>query len=80
MQAFSRRAALYELIRDYGQAALDLQRLVSLLTRKLEDRIYQLASSDRMKYINELKQAQIKLSQMEEASRKEIPLNMYLIL
>nr|XP_027123846.1 dnaJ homolog subfamily C member 7-like [Coffea arabica] len=80
LKAFSRRAALYELIRDYGQAALDLQRLVSLLTRKLEDRIYQLASSDRMKYINELKQAQIKLSQMEEASRKEIPLNMYLIL
>ncbi|XP_027079998.2 uncharacterized protein [Coffea arabica] len=80
VKAFSRRAALYELIRDYGQAALDLQRLVSLLTRKLEDRIYQLASSDRMKYINELKQAQIKLSQMEEASRKEIPLNMYLIL
>lgn len=80
LKAFSRRAALYESIRDYGQAAVDLQRLVSLLTRKLEDRTNHLASSDRIKYVHELKQTQLKLSQMEEASREEIPLNMYLIL
>lgn len=65
MQAKSKRASLYEMIRDYGQAAKDLQRLVCLL--KAQD-------------LNELKQTQIQLSNVEVESRKGIPLNAYLIL
>lgn len=80
LQAFSRRAALFEMIRDYGQAAIDLQRVVSLFTKKLEDKNSPSLSSDKTNYSNELKQAQVKLSQMDEADRKEMPLNMYLIL
>ncbi|CAI9106177.1 OLC1v1005260C2 [Oldenlandia corymbosa var. corymbosa] len=80
LKAFSRRAALFEMIRDYHQAAADLQRLVSLLMKKLEDKGNQLASSDRIRYSNELEQTELKLSQMEEADRNEIPLNVYLIL
>lgn len=75
LKPYSRRAALFEMIRDYKQAAQDLHYLVPLLTQKIED-----SSSDRMKYINELKQAHLKLSLMEEAARKEVDLNVYLIL
>ncbi|XP_076939030.1 uncharacterized protein LOC143607474 [Bidens hawaiensis] len=65
LKAKSKRASLYEMIRDYGQAAKDLQRLVSLL--KTQD-------------LNELKQTQIQLSNVEAESRKGITLNAYLIL
>uniref|UniRef100_A0A5B7BJ91 J domain-containing protein n=1 Tax=Davidia involucrata TaxID=16924 RepID=A0A5B7BJ91_DAVIN len=78
-QAISRRATLYEMIRDYGQAAIDLQRLVFLLTKQVEEKASYSGASDRMSCVNELRQAQLRLSVMEEA-RKEIPLNMYLIL
>lgn len=80
LQAFSRRAALFEMIRDYGQAASDLERIISLLTKKLEDKNNASLSSDKINYSNELKQTQSNLSQIEEAARKEVPLNMYLIL
>ncbi|CAK9187686.1 unnamed protein product [Ilex paraguariensis] len=80
LKAISRRATLFEMIRDYGQAALDLRRLVSLLTKQVEEKANQSGQSDKMNWINELKQTQVKLSVMEEESRKEITLNMYLIL
>lgn len=77
LQALSRRAGLYEMIRDYDQAASDLRRLVSLLSKGVEDNTI----SDRsINYTNDLKQYRIRLSEVEEEARKEIPLDMYLIL
>lgn len=80
LQAISRRATLFEMIRDFGQAAVDLQRLVSVLKKQVEEKGNHYGGSDRMSRVNELKQTQQRLSVMEEEARKEIPLNMYLIL
>lgn len=80
LQAFSRRATLFEMIRDYGQAASDLEQVISLLTKKLEDKNNASLSSDKINNSNELKRTQLNLSQIEEAARKEVHLNMYLIL
>ncbi|KAM0008904.1 putative DnaJ domain, tetratricopeptide-like helical domain superfamily [Helianthus debilis subsp. tardiflorus] len=79
LKAISRRASLYEMIRDYGQAAKDLQRLVSLLTTQVEKGAVS-GALDNLSCINELKQTQIQLSNVEMESRKGIPLNAYLIL
>ncbi|XP_011090144.1 uncharacterized protein LOC105170911 [Sesamum indicum] len=79
-KALSRRASLYEMIRDYGQAVADLQKLVSLLTKEVDKKMNQSGPSDKMDCVTELRQARMKLSEMEEACRNEIPLNMYLIL
>lgn len=76
-KAFSRRAMLHEMIRDYGQASIDLQNFVSLLTNVVDKKTNQSGQPEK---INELRQAQHKLSEMEEAARKETPLNMYIIL
>ncbi|XP_043806236.1 uncharacterized protein LOC110599645 isoform X4 [Manihot esculenta] len=81
LKALSRRSTLYEMIRDYGQAATDLHRLVALLTKQLEEKTNQFGSSDRMGNLpNDLRQARMRLSTVEEESRKEVPLDMYLIL
>ncbi|XP_057456752.1 uncharacterized protein LOC130747748 isoform X2 [Lotus japonicus] len=81
LKALSRRASLYEMIRYYDQAANDLRRLVSLLNKGMEDNASQLGISDRSSsYTNDLKQYRIRLSEIEEEARKEIPLDMYLIL
>lgn len=79
-KAISRRATLFEMIRDFGQASTDLHRLESLLKRHVEDKVNQSGASDRMSRLNELKQTQQRLYIMEEKARKDIPLNMYLIL
>ncbi|KAJ8551339.1 hypothetical protein K7X08_000709 [Anisodus acutangulus] len=79
-KALSRRASLFEMIRDYGRAASDLQRLVSLLTRHMENKVGGSASHNKMNFVNEIRQTQQKLTAMEEEARKEIPLNFYLIL
>ncbi|KAK4708960.1 hypothetical protein R3W88_029885 [Solanum pinnatisectum] len=79
-KALSRRASLFEMIRDYGQAASDLQRLVSLMTRHMENKVSGSGSHNKMSSVNEIRQTQQKLSAMEEEDRKEIPLNFYLIL
>ncbi|KAK4356500.1 hypothetical protein RND71_025471 [Anisodus tanguticus] len=79
-KALSRRASFFEMIRDYGRAASDLQRLVSLLTRHMENKVGGSASHNKMNLVNEIRQTQQKLSAMEEEARKEIPLNFYLIL
>ncbi|KAL2557266.1 Heat shock protein DnaJ with tetratricopeptide repeat [Forsythia ovata] len=80
LKAISRRANLFEMIRDYGQAAADLQRLVSFLVNQVESKIDQSGPSDKMSCMNELRQTRLKLIAMEDAARNEIPLNMYLIL
>ncbi|KAF5447736.1 hypothetical protein F2P56_033263 [Juglans regia] len=81
LKALSRRATLYEMIRDYGQAAKDLQRLVSLLNKQVEEKTNQSRASDRsISGANDLRQARLRLSEVEEEARKEIPLDMYHIL
>ncbi|WJZ89707.1 hypothetical protein VitviT2T_008905 [Vitis vinifera] len=81
LKAISRRATLFEMIRDYGQATSDLQRLVSLLSKQLEEKVNQPGGYDRStSFGNDLRQAQLRLSLMEEEDRKDIPLDMYLIL
>ncbi|XP_022995011.1 uncharacterized protein LOC111490693 [Cucurbita maxima] len=79
-KAISRRATLYEMIRDYGQAANDLQKFILLFSKELE-KTYQFGNSDRSSTsANDLRQARLHLAEVEEESRKEIPLDMYLIL
>lgn len=81
LQAISRRATLFEMIRDYGQAASDYRRLVSLLSKQLEEKGNQPGGYDRSTSLgNDLRQAQLRLSLMEEEDKKDIPLDMYLIL
>ncbi|KAJ9139650.1 hypothetical protein P3X46_030363 [Hevea brasiliensis] len=58
LKAISRRSTLYEMIRDYGQAASDLHRLVALLTKQVEEKTKQFGSSDRIGNLaNDLRQA-----------------------
>ncbi|KAL6503016.1 hypothetical protein OROHE_024184 [Orobanche hederae] len=79
VKAISRRAMYYEMIRDYGQAVADLQKLVPLLT-KVGKKTNHSGTSDKVDRENELRQARLKVLELEEAARNEIPLNMYLIL
>jgi len=79
-QAISRRAALFEIIRDYEQAAKDLQKLVSLLTKQAEGKAGQSAASSATNCLSDLRQSRQRLYQVEEQAKKGIPLNFYLIL
>ncbi|KAF8403744.1 hypothetical protein HHK36_011848 [Tetracentron sinense] len=80
-KAISRRATLHEMIRDYGQAARDLQRLVSLLEKQSEDNANQPGALGRSaSSLNDLRQARLRLLTVEEEAKKGIPLDMYLIL
>ncbi|XWS71203.1 hypothetical protein CRYUN_Cryun03dG0118700 [Craigia yunnanensis] len=81
LKAISRRATLYEMIRDYGQAASDIERLLSLLMKQMEVKTNQIGTSDRsMNLANDLRQARLWLSEIEEEGKKEVPLDFYLIL
>ncbi|GAV65042.1 DnaJ domain-containing protein/TPR_1 domain-containing protein/TPR_11 domain-containing protein [Cephalotus follicularis] len=81
LKAISRRATLFEMIRDYGQAADDLERLVALLSKQVEDKTNQSGEIERStKWVNDLRQARLRLSEIEEEAKKEIPLDLYLIL
>uniref|UniRef100_A0A0D3EMA0 J domain-containing protein n=1 Tax=Oryza barthii TaxID=65489 RepID=A0A0D3EMA0_9ORYZ len=78
-KAISRRAGLYELIRDYDQAGNDLRRLISLLERQLQENIYM--SSEKSDGIrSSLNRSNLKLSALERDAKKGISLNVYLIL
>lgn len=80
LKAISRRATLYEMIRDYDQAASDLRRLIALLTKQIE-KSNQSGTSDRsINLSSDLRQARTRLTAIEEEARKDIPLDMYLIL
>lgn len=82
LQAISRRATLFEKIRDYEQTAFALQKVVSLLKKQTEEKANRSVTSDRSmsSAITELRQALMRLSAMEEEARKEIPLDLYAIL
>ncbi|CAN6333300.1 unnamed protein product [Urochloa humidicola] len=76
-KAISRRATLYEMTRDFGQAANDVRKLIVLLEKKFN------VSGVSPKVFNkhsDLKQARARLSSIEDEVKKDIPLNLYLIL
>ncbi|XP_071685602.1 uncharacterized protein [Rutidosis leptorrhynchoides] len=75
-KAISRRASLYEMIRDYGLAAIDIRRLVSLLTSQIDEKSLLSGASA----VNELRKTYRWLNNVKKESRRKIPLNMYLIL
>ncbi|PKU86080.1 uncharacterized protein LOC110105734 [Dendrobium catenatum] len=80
-RAISRRATLHEMIRDYGQAATDLQKLTSLLEMRSEDKNSTSGALGRSSSnITDLKQAQMRLCTVEEEARKGGTLDMYMIL
>ncbi|KAL6145189.1 hypothetical protein ACLB2K_055877 [Fragaria x ananassa] len=80
-KAVSRRATLHEMIRDYGQAASDLQRLISVLENQSGDKAKepnsQGSSTGRTQ---ELRNAYRHMPLMEEEAKKGIPFNFYIIL
>ncbi|XP_074321258.1 uncharacterized protein LOC141657812 [Silene latifolia] len=80
LKAISRRATLFELIRDYDQAAKDLQMFVSLLTKQIEEKSNPQGASAPAGAVADLRQARQRLYQMEEQAKRGIPLNFYLIL
>uniref|UniRef100_A0A0E0L1U9 J domain-containing protein n=1 Tax=Oryza punctata TaxID=4537 RepID=A0A0E0L1U9_ORYPU len=76
-KAISRRATLYEMIRDYGQAANDLRKLILLLEKQgnrpgLSPKV--------VNKHNDLKQARVRLLSVEDEAKRDTPLNLYLIL
>ncbi|GAB2295567.1 hypothetical protein Dimus_029728 [Dionaea muscipula] len=75
IKAVSRRATLHEMIRDYKQAADDLQKLISVLEKKALEK--QASGSKNEK---ESRQAYKQLSLVESEAKKGIPLDLYLIL
>ncbi|KAK5803853.1 hypothetical protein PVK06_031502 [Gossypium arboreum] len=80
-EAVSRRASLHEMIRDYGQASSDLQRLISILEKQCDKTSHQSGTKDKSTgNLKELRQAQRRLSSVQEEAKREIPLNLYLIL
>ncbi|XP_068665644.1 uncharacterized protein [Aristolochia californica] len=80
-KAISRRATLHEMIRDYGQATSDLQRLLSLLEKQAEDKANQSRTLGRSSSgTNDIRQARARLATVEEEAKMGVPLDMYLIL
>jgi DnaJ family protein C protein 7 len=77
MQIIRRRATLYEMIRDYGQSANDLRRLISLLQKQANKPG---VSPKVMNKHSDLKQARARLLSVEDEARKDTPLNLYLVL
>ncbi|KAK8645361.1 hypothetical protein V6N13_119195 [Hibiscus sabdariffa] len=81
LKAISRRAILYENIRDYGEAASDIERLLSLLIKQMEMKTNQTGLSERsVNLANDSRHARSWLSEIQEEGKKEVPLDFYLIL
>ncbi|GJN37937.1 hypothetical protein PR202_gb26938 [Eleusine coracana subsp. coracana] len=79
LKALSRRSGLYELLRDYDQAANDLHRLISLLEKQLQENMSM--PSEQIESIHSnLNRANLRLASLERDARKGATLNMYLIL
>ncbi|XP_006654330.3 uncharacterized protein LOC102708337 isoform X2 [Oryza brachyantha] len=76
-KAISRRATLYEMIRDYGQAANDLRKLISLLEKQPNKSGL---SPKALNKHSDLKQARARLLSVEDEAKRDTPLNLYLIL
>lgn len=69
------------MIRDYDQAASDLQRLISILVKQTDEKTKTSeTSADRASSKKELRLARQRLSVMEEKSKESIPLDFFLIM
>lgn len=68
------------MIRDYDDAASDFHRLIALLTKQIEKSNQSGVSDRSINLANDLRQARMRLTAVEEEARKDIPLDMYLIL
>ncbi|RWW12533.1 hypothetical protein GW17_00023792 [Ensete ventricosum] len=68
------------MIRDYDQAANDLRRLISLLKNQSKDKDNKAGVLGINSGNNDLNQAHVRLSSVEEEARKETPLDLYMIL
>ncbi|KAG9144903.1 hypothetical protein Leryth_027031, partial [Lithospermum erythrorhizon] len=81
-KAVSRRATLHELIRDYEQAANDLQRLIYLLQNQPQKGSQQSDISNKSGGSNtkELQRARTRLSSVEKKLKKRASLDLYSIL
>ncbi|KAL9679401.1 hypothetical protein QQ045_017260 [Rhodiola kirilowii] len=81
-KAISRRASLYESIRDYGQAARDMEKIVFLLMEQADASHLSISHEKPTKsgIPIGLRQARLQLARLEEQARMDIPLDFYLIL
>lgn len=82
-KAISRRAALHEKVRDYGQSCNDLRRLIALYERHLNSQgigSLKSTSSQDNSTADELQQAKDRLLKSEEELKKGHPLDHYSIL
>ncbi|KAM5549592.1 dnaJ [Rosa sericea] len=80
-KAVSRRAALHEMIRDYVQAASDIQRLVSILEKQADEKAKESTSEGSSNACaKKLQQARRRLPSMKEKAKKGIPMDFNLIL
>ncbi|KAA8517163.1 hypothetical protein F0562_017456 [Nyssa sinensis] len=81
-KAVSRRATLHETIRDYEQAASDLQRLISVLEKQSQEKVQQFGTPEGSigSSVKELRQAHLRLSLVEEMAKKRTSLDLCLIL
>lgn len=68
------------MIRDYDDAASDFHRLIALLTKQIEKSNQSGVSDRSINLASDLRQARMRLTAVEEEARKDIPLDMYLIL
>ncbi|KAK4371372.1 hypothetical protein RND71_010847 [Anisodus tanguticus] len=78
----SRRATLHEMIRDYGHAVNDLERLISLQETQSQERSRQSEALDKSNgsSAKEAKQTRRQLSSIQEKAKRGMSLDLYLIL
>ncbi|KAF7804056.1 DnaJ-like subfamily C member 7 [Senna tora] len=80
-KAFSRRATLHEMVRDYEQAACDLRRLLSILENQPDRKTKQSCTPGGSNGgVKELRQVRQHLLSVEDQAKNETPLDFYLIL
>ncbi|WVZ71630.1 hypothetical protein U9M48_020197 [Paspalum notatum var. saurae] len=73
-KAISRRSSLYELLRDYDQAANDLHRLIALLEKQLQENMSMpLEKTESIR--SNLNRASLRCSSLERDARKGASLN-----
>lgn len=79
LQALFRRATLHEMIRDYEQAANDLQRIINLQKQnEMNQESHASVGSGGIR--DYTKEARSRLSSVERKAKKVAPLDFYLIL
>lgn len=66
------------MIRDYDRAVSDLKRVVALTKKMAGNQVGTNEASTNLS--KDLRQASLRLSEIEEAGKNDVPLNMYLIL